>query len=485
MNYTEEQLINLYIIQNKSVNHISEEFNINKKELIRIIKKLNLKKTQSEISNSKKQYCTWKYGVDNPAKLNYIQDKIKETNIKKYCADNPSKSDKIKESISKSIKKFYENEDNKKSSNIKKQNTCLEKYGETHHLKSKHIIEKRNITNTERYGGNSPTCDKAVTSKRPRPTKDSIEKQKKTFLTNLLSGKYDHLKRKRTSAAENEIKDWLESLDIEVNQSNRSKLKGKEIDLFLPEHNLGIEYNGLFWHSDSELANSLPNDYHYNKYLLAKEAGITLLTIWESEWANNSEVVKAYILAKLGKVETKLWARKCVVKEIENTEANEFCRKYHWQGATKKIKRSFGLFSEKELMSVMTFGQHHRNNTSDLLVLSRFCIRPGIMIVGGAQKLFTHSVREMNASEIISWSDNRISNGGVYSKLGFIEDAKLKPDYFYLKSDRRTVVPKQSAQKNKIGCPEGMTEREYCRDVLKMCRIYDCGKIRWKWIRKQ
>ena len=135
-------------------------------------------------------------------------------------------------------------------------------------------------------------------------------------------------------------------------------------------------------------------------------------------------------------------------------------------------------------MSVITFGYHHRKNTNEL-VLSRYCVKSGYCIIGGAEKLFINSMKTLGTSEVISWSDNRISYGRVYEKLGFELDAKLKADYFYIKSDGRTIIPKQSMQKKKCGCPDNMTEREYCKTVLKLNRVYDCGKIRWKWTQKK
>jgi hypothetical protein len=51
------------------------------------------------------------------------------------------------------------------------------------------------------------------------------------------------------SKAEDTIYNELSKI-TKVDRNNRSILGGKEIDLLLPEHNIGIEYNGLFWHSE-------------------------------------------------------------------------------------------------------------------------------------------------------------------------------------------------------------------------------------------
>ena len=81
--------------------------------------------------------------------------------------------------------------------------------------------------------------------------------------------------------------------------------------------------------------------------------------------------------------------------------------------------------------------------------------------------------------EIISWSDNRWSVGSVYRKLGFVLAEELKPDYSYVDLKRpHRRISKQSQQKKKTGCPQGMTELEWANQ-RGLSRIWDCGKKRW------
>jgi len=52
----------------------------------------------------------------------------------------------------------------------------------------------------------------------------------------------------------------------------RKKIHGKEIDVFLPKYNIGIEVDGVFWHGDK-----LTRDKEKNKFLESK--GITVINI--------------------------------------------------------------------------------------------------------------------------------------------------------------------------------------------------------------
>ena len=84
------------------------------------------------------------------------------------------------------------------------------------------------------------------------------------FSTNYKNGNIN-MKPTWTSKAEIEIKEFIESLGVEVEKSrNRMLLDGHEIDLILPEHKLGIEYNGLYWHTESKGKHST---YHLRIYV--------------------------------------------------------------------------------------------------------------------------------------------------------------------------------------------------------------------------
>lgn len=73
---------------------------------------------------------------------------------------------------------------------------------------------------------------------------------------------------------------------------------GFEIDLFIPELNLGIEYNGDFWHSDLHLVPKhgiTAEQYHTQKLTACRDNGIALAFLWDSDWKrSNSEVVDAF-----------------------------------------------------------------------------------------------------------------------------------------------------------------------------------------------
>lgn len=250
-------------------------------------------------------------------------------------------------------------------------------------------------------------------------------------------------------------------------------LARREIDIFNDRHNLGIEYCGAYYHSEQFLDNK---NYHLEKLEIARKYKFKLVTLFDFELHKKKDIVMSILCAKLAYYEHKLYARNTFFSEIDKVEAKEFLENNHLQGAGH-FERAFGLLANDELVAVMTFGRHHRHFNG--LVLTRLCSRRYYHISGGASKLFTNALKKLPKKTIITWSDNRWSDGNVYSQLGFKKEKEYKPDYFYIKG--KNVYSKQSMQKNKINCPSDMTEADYCKQ-LGYYRIWDCGKVKWSYI---
>jgi G:T-mismatch repair DNA endonuclease (very short patch repair protein) len=114
-----------------------------------------------------------------------------------------------------------------------------------------------------------------------------------------------------TSSGEKEISHLIEEFGY---RTEKKRFKWGEVDVFIPELNIGIEYNGSFWHSDKQK----PKDYHYNKTTNAENDGIRLIHIWEYEWLGNKEQIKSYIKAQLG-LSKKISITNCKIKQRKFT----------------------------------------------------------------------------------------------------------------------------------------------------------------------
>ena len=285
-----------------------------------------------------------------------------------------------------------------------------------------------------------------------------------------------------SSIEEKNMLSYIESIiDGNIKTNDRSTLDNNEIDILIDELKLGFEYNGLFWH------NELHKDkfYHLNKLNECLSKNIKLIQFFEDEWLYKTNIVKSMINNFLHKSFIKIYARKCIIKEVTYKETNDFLVENHLQGNCSS-KYRYGLYYNNELVSLMTFGSLRKNLGSSskegCYELLRFCNKLNTNVIGGASKLFKHFIKEHNPSEIISYCDRRWSQGNMYNMLGFELDHVSPPSYFYHIKDKR--INRFSFRKSelikKYNCPKEKTEKEFCFEQ-KWYRIYDCGCLCFKW----
>ena len=89
-------------------------------------------------------------------------------------------------------------------------------------------------------------------------------------------------------------------------------------------------------------------------------------------------------------------------------------------------------------------------------------------------------LRKLNRP-LITWSNNRYSDVGLYVKTGWVFQADLPPDYQYFKNYKKYCyerLSKQSLRKTEEERLSGKTESEL-RVEGGYHRVYDAGKKRW------
>jgi GNAT superfamily N-acetyltransferase len=287
-----------------------------------------------------------------------------------------------------------------------------------------------------------------------------------------------------SSKPEREITKWIKQFypDADKRVLFYDPTNGKkrlELDVYIEKIGLAIEYNGLIWHCDKYKE----NDFHINKMKLASSLGIRVINIFGDEWRDRKDQIKNYLLSVMNKNPINVGARKTDLRVVDKKEAKQFLEENHIQGDAR-LDIAFGLYYNNDLVGVMTGDQHHRQGQENIFVLNRLAFKSGISVQGGSSKLLKALIsyaKEQGYSKLISWSDNRWSEGRVYEKMGFILEEEMKPDYSYTKQENR--VSKQSCQKKNLiqkGAVGGMgiTEKELAL-TLGLHRIYDCGKKRW------
>lgn len=281
--------------------------------------------------------------------------------------------------------------------------------------------------------------------------------------------------RSSLSAEEKYIESFLKENGINFKCRDRTVIKPLELDFILPDFNVAIEYNGLYWHSDI----FKEDDYHLKKHFMCVEKGIRLISINEDEWHEKSNVIKSKILNLVGKSDKGLPAHKLQLRTITSLEANEFCNQYHIQGEPiSELIYSIGAFAGNELIGIMSFSEINSE-----IEIVRFC-HDGMIYNGLFSKMLNY-VKEHNFwKKIIAYADLRYSEGNVYEVNGFKAVDILEPDYKFTKNYKtfdKNIFSKE-VLKNVFDLEDHYINSTSLEDIMKdngFFKIYDCGKIKY------
>lgn len=216
-----------------------------------------------------------------------------------------------------------------------------------------------------------------------------------------------------SSKGETELYDFLVSI-YEGKIERNKRFGNTELDIYLPELLLGIEFNGLYWHSNKFKSKK----YHYQKTNFFKEKGIRILHVWEDDWRIKKGIIKSILKSRLGTAENRIYARDCQVKEINYKDSKLFLESNHLQGFVPG-KINLGLFYREKLVSVMTFG-NRKISGCRYFELLRFSNKINYTIIGSGSKLFKYFLTKYpHFKKIVSYCNKEIFDGGIYEKLGF------------------------------------------------------------------
>ena len=263
---------------------------------------------------------------------------------------------------------------------------------------------------------------------------------------------------------------------------------GYQLDIYLPEANFAIEYNGLqshIWRPNAERWSGRKDQtYHLWKTKQAYLKGIFLIHIYSDEWLNKPEIIKSMIRSKIGLNQNKIPARKCIVKPINLLIKDDFLNNNHIQG-TDKASIKLGLYHENILVSVMTFKQKGINKCDYDWELSRFASLQNYTVMGGFAKLLKYASQNGITGKIVSYADRRFSQGKIYQSNGFTLQAINPASYDYVpktmdKRENRLFGTKKNFAKRgaETHRPDGIENTEWEMGLqLGYHRIFNCGTL--------
>ncbi len=457
-----------------------------------------------EIKEKKRVVILEKYGVENVSQIKEVREKRKQTFLDRFGVENPNQAESIKEKK----RKYFMNKfggicpaknaevqnklriiNSSKEVQDKTKKTVLAKYGVEHVAQNGEIKEKtrkktlhvfynkllkgnrlQNILKPlfefEEYKGSIKQSYKFQCLKCNNIFKDNISYNRVPRCLSCFPITNGH------SLMEKDLIVWLQSLNIEIQESDRKLIRPLELDIYLPEFKLAIEFNGLFWHSE---LNDKDSNYHLNKTDMCLEKEIQLIHIFEDEWLNKQDIIKSIILAKIGKTKNVIYARNCDVREVDAKESALFLENNHLQGQNRQVSYSLGLCYNNELVQLIGIGKSRFNNNYDYELI-RSCCKIDTVVVGGFERLLNNVNLK---GSIISYVDRRFFSGNSYISWNF--NGKTSPAYFYMKG----YLNRESRfkyQKHKL---EYLFPDIYDKDLTEWQimqlngydRIWDCGNL--------
>lgn len=354
-------------------------------------------------------------------------------------------------------------------------------------LSKKQYYKNTFLSSLQFQGFDVLQCDFESINKR---TTVRCRKCGKQFSTVMCNGRYRDVRcvgccgSPNTSRVQDKVASFISQMGFEIIQNDRDILDGKQIDIYIPSKRIGIQINGLLWHS---FGTTYPNNSnmekfnksnHNQKYKKCSMKGIHLLQFSDDDVVNKWQIVKSVISNKLGVSSNKIYGRKCQIVEIDINTKSKFLIDNHMLGDCQSTY-NYGLFYDGQLVSVMTFGKRKITKGQASMEMLRFCNKCGFVVVGGASKLFCHFLKNTCDNRIISYSDNRISNGDLYEKLGFNLLRQTKYNYWYVEKSGR-IHHRSKFMKHKLNTD--MSQRDYMF-TNGYRRYYDCGHKVFEFVR--
>lgn len=472
-----------------TVNEMAKEFGRNRASIVTVLKYLGI--DHSEIVGKHLFYT--QFNKEQVAEF-YEEHKddfaiflAKEMRIRKNGGNGytQERSDKITETK----RKLYGN-DYGRMSFEKGRKTCEELYGDENYKNTDKVkqtlYENRKIFCEENNCSEFSKIFKSKYEHGNKTLKSCMDKlgikliNYKTVLyikdedVPKLQNELNNVNYHHESIAEKETVEFVKSIcDYEILENDRNIISPKELDIYIPQKNLAIEFDGLYFHSTKFGKDS---NYHLGKTLACEEKGIRLIHVFEDEWLFKRPIVESIIKSALGIYEQKIFARKCEVKEIDDKTFRNFCNENHIQGECSSSER-IGLFYKNELVQAVGFCKSRFSKNETELV--RMVTKLNTQVLGGFSRLMKHF-----GKDCISYIDRRLFDGKGYKSSGFEYVCTNRPNYYYVKEldryYRMNFTKKNIAKKFPKEFDEKLTE-EQNMEKLGFYRMYDCGTIKVKY----
>ena len=381
-----------------------------------------------KIKEKKAQTCIDRYGVDNVYKSEDIKAKIQETTRERYGVNNVLQLDEVRQKTYASIKS-----DEVKNSIVKTKVDEIHKFEQENDCTLYTTLRKQ-------YGQGWIHL----------PLERLTLHGHASFIKNSDIPKIIDYIEQQGSSFEYDVRNYVKSIyNGEIITNTRSIISPLELDMYIPEKNLAIECNGIFWHSS---LNSVDKNYHYNKSRRCQELDIRLIHIYENEWFEQKDKIKWLLDIALDHT-NKIYTKQCEVRIINNQEAKQFNEATHLRGHID-AQVTYGLFYNNKLIQLMSFSKTKHNEWK----IIRSCYSS--TVIGGMSTLFKHFIDDYKPKTVFGYCDFNKFDGKSYEELGMTCIGYTGPNKWLVIDN--TLTNKTTENARGILWDSGSIEYKFC-----------------------
>lgn len=400
-----------------------------------------------------KSTCQGRYGADYPAQNEAIYSKVKQTNLERYGDTCSSRNEEVKQKLFQTNMERYGNETIFGSTFFKK--TMISKY-------SVEIYTQRNISNYEIWIDKDKFSNFIINQYNEKGMfltlsdvcgffnvwPDTLHKKVKK----LNLDKYFQIK---DSSLEVKFIDAMKRYGIEIQDKNRhnksiilNEETGKyfEIDIILPNSNIGIEINDIASHNSLNIKHKTykPMYYHYMKTEKAKLNGIRLIHIWEWEIRNSNiwNRVSRWILNLFNTNKVDIDIDNTIVKVIDDIDTIKGFLEDNSLDGYKESDIVLGLYNNKDddtLLQLISFVRDKDSIYRIVNISTNYSYKESIY---GYKKILDYFISNYIPNTLISSPidlSKEYSND-IYKVLGFKLSNIIEPSIVWCNKDMEYFI---------------------------------------------
>lgn len=249
---------------------------------------------------------------------------------------------------------------------------------------------------------------------------------------------------------------------------------GHVVDMFVPSRGVAFCFNDFESHNEYRVT----ANHDHDLMDACARVGVKLFIIWEDDWRDRAPIVRDMVSTKLGLSRySPVYARKCRVEECDSADLHSFLDRYHIQGHVQGSTCLRLVSPSGDTVAGMVC----MTDSGGVMTIRRYATSGNVP--GGFSRLLRHAIKLVGPSSVITFSDDGVSDGGLYARLGFVPDKRIYRDYSYVVDGRRVhkfnYRIKRFMSDPGLKYRPGLTEHDLAR-LNGLVRVYDAGKIRWR-----